>query len=411
MSSPPQQGRGVTRSLQWLATSSANSAGAVPVPWNCTLFAQSHREDRRRSLAKLSSGTRLPSPPSGSAERAGCVLINDALMARSSRTSPALCLQPSCGGSGPDAIRGGPRAPGCGSSPGLGLQQTSPGTVGHFRVSFLCETRGATRGRTLWAGGLCSPLSHPGLAAPRRGEFLVQPKRTRTPEWGHPGGPYLVPAPARPPVAPDQVSVSPISTVRTVHFPQSHGGEAGDKQGLQSSPQEEAGRSGAWLRAAWATGDPVREGRGGNKGRAEGSIRWLREQHWGPLSPLGSHRASGCFLGGKPNGRVAGKGGGQILVENGDWGSLSATAVLEPERLRVLAPACGRAAPGAAANKRVFAQRAAQSDADSMETWGLRGSIGRSCRGAAPGSCHRRSQHRPGRCRDLGVPRVPWVSP
>lgn len=180
MSSPPQQGRGETRSLQWLATSSANSAGAVPVPWNCTLFAQSHREDRRRSLAKLSSGTRLPSPPSGSTERAGCVLINDALMARSSRTSPALCLQPSCGGSGPDAIRGGPRAPGCGSSPGLGLQQTSPGTVGHFRVSFLCETRGATRGRTLWAGGLCSPLSHPGLAAPRRGEFLVQPKRTRT---------------------------------------------------------------------------------------------------------------------------------------------------------------------------------------------------------------------------------------
>lgn len=292
MSSPPQQGRGETRSLQWLATSSANSAGAVPVPWNCTLFAQSHREDRRRSLAKLSSGTRLPSPPSGSAERAGCVLINDALMARSSRTSPALCLQPSCGGSGPDAIRGGPRAPGCGSSPGLGLQQTSPGTVGHFRVSFLCETRGATRGRTLWAGGLCSPLSHPGLAAPRRGEFLVQPKRTRTPEWGHPGGPYLVPAPARPPVAPDQVSVSPISTVRTVHFPQSHGGEAGDKQGLQSSPQEEAGRSGAWLRAAWATGDPVREGRGGEtkeeqreaSGGLENSIGAL-SLLWGPTEP------------------------------------------------------------------------------------------------------------------------------
>nr|XP_048317030.1 one cut domain family member 3 [Myodes glareolus] len=54
---------------------------------------------------------------------------------------------------------------------------------------------------------------------------------------------------------------------------------------------------------------------------------------------------------------------------------------------------------------------AAQSDADSMETRGLRGSIGRSCRGAARGSCHRRSRHRPGRCRDLGVPRVPWHIP
>lgn len=66
----------------------------------------------------------------------------------------------------------------------------------------------------------------------------------------------------------------------------------------------------------------------------------------------------------------------------------------------------GRAAPGAAANKRVFAQRAAQSDGDSMETRGLRGSIGRSCRATAPGSCHRRSRHRPGRCRDPGVPCV-----
>lgn len=67
----------------------------------------------------------------------------------------------------------------------------------------------------------------------------------------------------------------------------------------------------------------MREGRGGgNKGRAEGSIRWLREQHWGPLSPLGSHRASGCFLGGKPNGRVAGKGGGQgwRADPGGEWG-------------------------------------------------------------------------------------------
>lgn len=79
--------------------------------------------------------------------------------------------------------------------------------------------------------------------------------------------------------------------------------------------------------------------------------------------------------------------------------------------MRVLARACGRAAPGAAANKRVFVQRAAQSDADSMETRGLQGSIRRSCRGAAPGSYHRRSRHRPGRCRDLRVPRAPWVSP
>lgn len=60
--------------------------------------------------------------------------------------------------------------------------------------------------------------------------------------------------------------------------------------------------------------------------------------------------------------------------------------------------------PRPATNKRVFAQRAAQSDGDSMETQGRRGSIGHSCRGTARQSCHRRSSHRPRPCRYLRVP-------
>lgn len=154
-------------------------------------------------------------------------------------------------------------------------------------------------------------------------------------------------------------------------------------------------------------GDPVTEGRGGRAGDEQ---QVAQRTALGPLSPLGPYRASSRFLSGKlSHCRVVGPMGSRMV---------SSSPHRAPRNSRGCGwrDACGRSrSPRGRCKQAVFAQRAAQSDGDSMETQGLRGSIRSSCRGTAPGSCLRRSRPRPRPRprprRDLGVPSAPRVIP